>query len=181
MPAQHRFRFAGRGQLLQRERAGRFEQAIARLALAFGDHQRLVDQLREEVEHLPLIDALVARHALREFQPEAAGEDTEAPEHRALFVGQQADAPLQRRAQRLVPAQLHPRHAGQHVEHLVEARLQADDAQQRHAGGGQLDRQRDAVEAPADVDHRLDVVRAEAKARVDRVRARHEQRHRAVP
>ncbi len=181
VPAQHRFRFAGRGQLLQRERTGRLEQAIARLALPFGDHQRLVDQLGEDVEHLPLVDAFVARDPLRELQPEAARENAEPPEHRPLVVRQQSDAPLERRAQRLVPAQFHTRDASQHVEHLVEARLQADDAEQRDAGGGQLNRQRDAVEAAADVDHRLDVVRAEAEARVDRVRACHEQRHGSVP
>jgi hypothetical protein len=64
-----------------------------------------------------------------------------------------------------VTPKLHARAAAQHIEHLVEPCVQAMDAEQRHACGGQLDGKRDAVQPPADVDDDRHVVVGQPKAR----------------
>ncbi len=109
--------------------------------------------------------SIVARQLLRQFEREAAGEHAEPAEHALLLVRQQAVAPLERGAQRLMAAQLHARAARQHVEALVEALGEPLHAEQRHARRGQLDRQRDAVELAADLDDRRRRCRAPSRKR----------------
>ena len=113
MAAQSRLHFAGFGEPLERIRARRLEHPVARDRIAFGQHERLVDQRAEMIERRPRIDALVARDVLRRLQREAAGEDAESPKHRLLVGRQQRVAPFERRAQRLVAAQHDARTAGQ--------------------------------------------------------------------
>ena len=145
----------------------------------FGDDERLVDEGAEVIEHVPLVDAAVGGHALRALEPEAADEDAE-PAKDGLLVGrQQAVAPVERGAQRLMAAQGQARAAGEDAKALVEAGAQAFDAEQRHACRGQLDGQGDAVEPPADVDDRRDVLLADREARLRRVSPRFEERDRA--
>ena len=87
MTPQHRFGLGGRCELLECECTGGLEQPIAGLGFAVCDHQRLVDQMSQQIEHEPLIDAFIADDALRKFQSEAAGEHTEAAEYRLLVGG----------------------------------------------------------------------------------------------
>ena len=66
------------------------------------------------------------------------------------------------------------------VQALGEVLPHALHAQERHARGGEFQRQRQAVELAADVHHRVQVAFVEAEARLDRADAGDEQRHRAV-
>ena len=82
---------------LQGRRLARLDEALAaywrigssrRYAIAVaavvGHHQRLVDQPRQEVGHLPLVDAFTGRDLLRALQRERPGEDGQASEERPL-------------------------------------------------------------------------------------------------
>ena len=115
------------------------------------------------------------RDVLRGLQREAAGEDAEPPEHGLLVRRQQAVAPFQRRAQRLMPAQHDARARSEHVEAFVEARAQAFDAEQRHPRRGEFDRERNAVQPPADLDDRRRMRGRQREVRIDRLRARDEE------
>ena len=72
---------------LERVLADGLEEAVPRLvAGAFGDDERLVDQLRDTVEHVDAIDAVASHHGFGGVEGEAAREHAEAVE----------DTPLQR-------------------------------------------------------------------------------------
>jgi hypothetical protein len=70
-------------------------------------------------------------------------------QHRALDVGQQLVAPVERRAQRLMAGQRRAVSAGQELEAVVEMRREALDAERRRACGGKVERVRYSVEASA--------------------------------
>ncbi len=128
----------------------------------------------------PARDGVVGGDRLRGLEREAAGEHAEAAEYRLLLGGKQAVAPLQRAAQRLVPPQHRARAAGQHVETLAEPCPQPLDAQERHPGGGELQRERDAIQVATDVDHGGGVALAEREPRIGRPRRRDEELDRRV-
>ena len=65
-----------------------------------------------------------------------------------------------------MPAQHHARATGEHVEALPQTRAQPFHPQQRHARGGELDRQRDAVQVPADLDDGVNVLGRQRETRV---------------
>ena len=179
MTAQHRLRLARFGEPLERVRARRLQHPVARDRIAFGQHQRLVHQRAEMIERRPRIDALVARDVLRGLQREAAGEHAESPEHGLLVGREQRVAPFERRAQRLMAAQNDARPPVSRLKRSSQARAQALDAEQRQPRGGELDRERNAVEPPADLDHRRQIGRGQREARIDGLRARYEQLDRA--
>ena len=79
-----------------------------------------------------------------------AGEDGERAEHAARRVVEQVVAPVDRRAQRALPLGQVARAARQQREALVEPLQQLRSARAADAGGGQLDGQRQPVQAPAD-------------------------------
>ncbi len=70
-------------------------------------------------------------------------------QQRPVVRVEQGVAPIQRRPYRSVPVG-GPRAAGQHAQLIGEPGGQALQPQRRPAGGSQLNRQRDAVQAPAD-------------------------------
>src|SRR5262249_53165413 len=156
---QRLLRFARFGETLETVGARRLEHSIARNRIAFGEDQRLVDERTEMIESGPAIDALVARDLLCGFERKAAREDRETPEDGALAGREERVAPFERRAQRLMPAQHDARTGRQQLEALVEARSQSLDAEQRQPRGCELDRERNAVEAPANLDHRRQILR----------------------
>ncbi|HZT54731.1 MAG TPA: hypothetical protein VFA35_00785, partial [Burkholderiaceae bacterium] len=86
-------------------------------------------------------------------------------------------APFERGAQGLVPAQGDACASGQQAKALVEALPHAVDAEQGHAPGAELDRERNAVEPAADLDHAGDVLRRERKAVDERACAGNEELH----
>ena len=80
----------------------------------------------------------------------AAGEDRHAPEQPLLRLGEERVAPVDRGAQRLLPLGRVARAGGEHVERVVEPLEQRFRRQEPQPGGGELERERQAVEAPAD-------------------------------
>jgi hypothetical protein len=80
-------------------------------------------------------------------------------------------APLDRRAQGLLPRQRCPAAARQQPQPVVQPRRHLLGRQRRHPRRRQLDRQRDAVQPPADLRHRRRVLGGEGEVRPGRGRA----------
>ena len=88
-----------------------------------------------------------------------------------LFLGEQVVRPLDRRPQRLL-AGIGVALALEQVEALGEPLEQLLGAEEGCAGGGELERERELVEAQAELAHRL----ARGESRIDRAGARQEER-----
>ncbi len=99
-------------------------------------------------------------------------------QQRPLGVVQQPDAPLHRGPQGALPlGQVH-RARPERVQRRGQPAEQGVRVEQPGAGGRQLDRQRQAVEPPADLRHRRRVALGEGEAGPRRAGPVHEQRHR---
>ncbi len=158
-------------QLLQRERARRSQQPIARLGLigvAHHRHQRAIDQAGEGVQNAPFVEAWrIGHHALDHGQRRAACEHRQAAEHGLLALVEQAVAPFHGRAQRLVACRRGAVAAGgQQLQAILHRRGEPLHAEHRHARGGKLDRQCQAIERGAQRDHGGRVGVGEREARV---------------
>ena len=94
---------------------------------------------------------------------EVSGEDAQAIEDVALGLAEQRVRPLDGSLQRLVAARGVGPAAGQQPEPLIQQPGDRGRAQRRHPRGGQLDRQRDPVQAPADLADRRGVSRGQGK------------------
>jgi len=152
VPAQRCICFPRLAESFERVRARGFEQPVARHRIALSEHQRLVHKRPQMIKRRPCVDARILRDVLRRLQREAAGEHAEPAQHRS-------------------------RARGEHPEALVQARAQSFHAEQGHARGGELDRQRNPIEPAADFDHRLAVFMRQRKARIDALHPREEQLH----
>lgn len=177
--AQGRF-FVHGGELLQRVAAGRVQQAVARGDGTIGNHQRTVDQRAQHIHHGPGIQPFVGHHLLGQFQRKAAQKHAQAAKHGLLSGIQQAIAPFECGAQGFLPRGRAPATAVEQAQAFVQRAGQRHQAQQRHAGRGQLDGQRQAVQAAADIHHRGQVLRGQCEAPVGRLGALGKQRHRAT-
>jgi hypothetical protein len=168
------------GELLERVRAGRVQQAITRHRVVLGidhGHQRPVDQAAQHVEHRPFVEVGVGRHLLDQLQRGAARDHAEAAEDRLLAGIEKAMAPLQRGTQGLLALRRRGVAArGQQPQPLLHPCGEPLHAEHGRTHGGQLDRQRQAVERTADLDHGRHVGIAQLEPRVDRQRAFGEQR-----
>ena len=91
-----------------------------------------------------------ATDGLRRGERERAGEDREAGQHACCGSAQQVVRPVERRPQRPMTFDARPPAPGQQAEHVVEAIGDLGRAQRARPGRGELDGQRDAVEAAAD-------------------------------
>ena len=80
---------------------------------------------------------------------ERAGENRDPAQHRLIGFVQQCVTPVERRAQRTMPV-VDPRAAGQQPQPVGQPSFEPVEPERREPGGGQLDRQRHAIEAPAD-------------------------------
>ena len=98
----------------------------------------------------------------------------------ALRLGQQVVAPVERRPQRLLARQRRPAAAGQQPEAVVQPGGDLLDRQRRHPRRRQLERQRDAVQPPADLRHRRRVRRRSARSPAAPARARSTKRRTAA-
>jgi hypothetical protein len=102
----------------------------------------------------------------------------QAPEQPLLRPGEQVVAPLDGAPQRLLPLRQIAGPAGEQIEPMFDARAKFTRRQDLHAGGCQLDRERQPVEPAADVHDRLGVPRGQREVRASGRRALHEQRDR---
>ena len=109
----------------------------------------------------------------------AANEGCESPEHRALVWRQQRVAPVERRAQGLLPRR-GGACAGQQPQALAEPLAQILQPQRGDACGRHLDRQRQAVELAAQVDRGIEICCGEREATIGRDCSRYQQRHGAI-
>ena len=153
------------GEALRSELAHGLEQPETTAERAgLDDHHRPVDQVAEEI-----VDVVDVQGRCRRQSPtivsaadaiEWAGEDREPPEHRLLGRRQQVVGPLDGGSQRPMTLDAGPPTAGQEPETIVQPLDQFRRREAPGASGGQLDGERDAVEAAADL---LDVVAAGAR------------------
>ena len=109
------------------------------------------------------------------------GEDAQACQHLLLIRVEQVEAPVERRAQRLLPLGPVACAAAEELEPLPEAREQRLRRQQLDPGRGELDRERQPVEPDAELRDRRRVLVRHGEARRDRARSLEEERHRLVP
>ena len=117
------------GEALECEGARSFEHAVSSCVPGVGDHERLVHERTEVIEHRPLVDHIVGGELLRGFEREAAREDTKSVEYPLFRFRQQAVAPLQRGTQCLVLAQCQAEACGQQPKAFVEPFAHAVDAE----------------------------------------------------
>jgi hypothetical protein len=154
---------AGLRQVLSSELAHRFEETEAPTEGAGLDNQhRPVDQVTEKVVDIDEIKAHKIQIGIgddrRGRDPiERTGEDRQTPEHRLLRWRQQVVRPLHGRPQRPMPLDAGPPTAGQEPYTIIEPFHQVCRREVARACGGQLDGERDTVEAASNL---LDVVPA---------------------
>ena len=143
---------AGVDQLLLGVLADALEQAVAGGAvLLLDDHEAAGHEMVQEVEDVEGIDAVAGRHRLCRLERPPAAEDGQPPQKHALVLGQQLVAPVDGGPQRLLAGHGRAVAAGEEAELVAETVEDLAGGEHVHARGGQLDGQRDAVEAPADV------------------------------
>ena len=137
-------------------------------ALMANPHQALRDQRVERRQRR-------ARHRLRGLELGAADEDGERAERLSLAGLQQREAPFQRRADRLLARGCVARAAFEQRQRVGEPLHELAGVEQPDPPGGELDRERQAVEPAAQLGHRLRVLIAEAEVRSPLARAVDEQ------
>jgi hypothetical protein len=125
MPLPHGLKLASLLKSLQRVSARAFQKAEAAVRLPFCDDKRLLHQLTQDLEHLPVAGAGVLRKPLRGLQRETADKHCKAAQDALLSFPQQGVAPLKRRAQCLVPRDAAAPMLCEHVQPLVQPCLQA--------------------------------------------------------
>ena len=138
---------AGRVEPLERELPDRLEHPEALLAVRIGAaaDEALVEQRRQRVE-------VGAADLLRVLEGGAAAEHREPREERLLFLAEQVVAPRDRRAQRGV-AFVGVATALEKVEPLPDPLEELLRAEQLDPRGGELDRERQTVEAADQLAH----------------------------
>ena len=121
--------------------------------LTVRDDERLLDQSGKQIDDPPPGDRTIRADRLGRLEREAAGEDCEATVEDALLAGEQVVAPVDRGPQRLLAGQRRAAAGAEHVEALAQARGDLVERQRGCAGRGEFDRQRHAVQTPADLLH----------------------------
>ena len=103
--------------------AERLEQSERSGVTKVGKDHGLVDERRQHVDDI-VAERPPARDRIGSFDVEVAGEDRQPPERRTFVVIEQSPAPVERRAQRLVPLDSPVASRREDVEVLIEARRQ---------------------------------------------------------
>ena len=128
------------------------QQSVAHgSALMLADHQRFVDQRREQVEYGARRNGVAGGHHLGGFEGPSAGERRQAAQHGPLVLRQERVTPVHRRSQRLLPGHGSSRARREQTEPIAQPRGNLLDAKNPHPRRRQLDRQRNTVQAPTDV------------------------------
>ena len=147
------------GAALDGEVAHRVEQPVPRPIRVFAtDDQRLVDEPGDQVQDVLLADPAARAHRFDGVQAEPTGEDRKAPEQAALWLIEQPVGPVDRRPQR----SLARRHVGggdaaQQAEAVRQPLVDLGQREDLEPARGQLDRERQPVEAAADPDDKVGV------------------------
>ena len=146
-------------------RAQRLQDAVARpVGAAAHDHHGLVDEPGEQVERVVLGRAVRAAHAVCRLEVEATREHRQPHEQRLLGLGEQPVGPVDRRGEALVPGQRAARATAEQPQ-PVQPPGHVEAAHHPHPRGGQLDRQRQAVESATDLGDRADGLVVEVEVR----------------
>ena len=146
---------SARVELLDRELANRLQHAVTRSGLIqrLDEHEALADQPADRLERANVIRASFDE-SFHRLERESAHEYTELAEQALLGRRQQVIAPGDRRPQRLLPFGQVPGAARKQGQAALQPRQQADGREYRQAGGRELQRQRQPVQAAADLGHR---------------------------
>ncbi|MNO93644.1 hypothetical protein D3C76_852470 [compost metagenome] len=145
--------------------AGGVEQAVEHLFVTdVHDQQRLGHQLRDRAKHLARFDVFAHDHRRGRFQGKATAQDAQAPQA-GLFAGsEQVEAPVQRRAQGLMPALGRLAAVGEQAKTFLQLRQQTAEAKVGDLRGREFQGQRNAVQALADLDDQRQFGFAQLKA-----------------
>ena len=135
---------------VERERLQQVEPGDARRLVGDG-HQRLVDEVREQIGDVLGGDVVARAHRFGRVERAAAGEHREPLEHAPLVVEEQVVAPLDDGAQRLLAGERGAGAAGEQPEAVVEPGRELADRDGPDPPGRQLDREREPVEPGADL------------------------------
>jgi hypothetical protein len=126
------------------------EQVVARAGVPVDDHQGPVHQPGQGVDGGRPLEPLAGDRA-DAVQGPGAPEDRQPPQQAAFGLGQQVVAPVDGRPEGALPRLGRPRAAGEQGEPVDHALGQLAHRQGRDPRGGELDRERHAVEVPADL------------------------------
>jgi hypothetical protein len=130
------------------------EQAVARLlAVPLGREQRRVDESAHERDGTARGTVVGEADGCGGTEVERPDEDGESLEERPLGIGQERVTRIHRRLERAVAGRCAHRRQLQESESLVEMPNDLLRRQDGQTGGGHLDRQRQAVEPPAHLQH----------------------------
>src|SRR6185369_16193238 len=134
----------------ERELADRLQHAVTRggLVQRQDEHEALADQRADRLDRIEVVRTTLDEY-LRRLEGESAGEHAELAKQALLDRLHQVIAPGDRRAQRLLPFGQVPRAAGQQRQAVLQPREQARRREHRQAGGRELERQRQPVQAAA--------------------------------
>jgi hypothetical protein len=160
------------------------QQAVAHLttAAALVHHdKRLVAQMGEQVQHLPVLDVVPRGHGLGGLQRPAAGKNSQPGQEPLFRLGQQIVGPVNQGAKRLLARQGGARPAREQPETIVQTGGDLFRGQQFDARGGQFDGERDAVELMAHLGDRGRVFARQCETGLARHRPIHEKLHGALP
>ncbi len=133
--------------------------------LAVSHHQRLIDQPRQQIEHVALVDAVAAADLLGGLERPAGGEHGQTAEQLTFDMRQQLVAPVHGRLERPLPRDGCARAAGEQAEPVLQTRLDLLRRQDDDASGRELDGEGNAIEAPAESGDGFRVVKPSARMR----------------
>jgi hypothetical protein len=149
---------------LQHEEAPFVGLPVLTLQKAFVDEgSHAVDELRSQFP-----EGIADR--FRRLEGESSGEDAESAEECLLLGSEQAEAPVDRAPHRVLPVRHVPRTRGEEVEALIETSKKCAGRHHANARRRKFERQRQAIEAPADLRDRAGIVIAESERRIGRFR-----------
>ena len=143
-----------------------------------GDDQRLGHEIGEvigDVHRSPVTGNLDHR-----IQQEIPGKYSELPQDPRLRLREQIVAPVERRAQRLLPGQRRSPARRQEFEPVVQQGRDVRRPEHHRARRGKLDRERNAIQPPANGGDRAEVLLVLLEIRTQRLRPGHEQLDRGV-
>ena len=179
MPLGERRRLVGLVEPLARVQPDRLEEAVAARArgAVVGCHEGLLDETREHVGNPPRVEIGAGAHALDRVELEAAGERRKPAKQRPLVRLEEVVAPLKRGRERVLPCRRRVTRGAEHAKAVVEALRDRRGTKCPQAPGGELERERQAVEAEADPRDVHGVLLVEREARRSRLRPLDEEPH----